>query len=285
MKFYFWVKTAVAASVLLFLISNQEASSATAPTSNCPNSKPAHGNQYPDPNKALTRNCNVAKMGVNWIQLTHGSPFPFTIGAKINIRTFEVWNENGGTNIKDQTVPTGGVWKRADDYKKHNAFDPILNDLVDPNHPLAGTKSGIDNGLFILQPNGDYYILAASNWHILWGSGKKKGNSVTYLDEIADIAITTLTARAVTKANFKGKPVPAGSDNPTLFPQGSVIIIYDDTPDLAGDINIEGIIQNTQPITSTWTNITGKFKSKGVENFRIDHKIVERKSGNNNNNQ
>lgn len=197
-------------------------------------------------------NCKIHKnnqqphTGVNTVVLTKEAPCEFQLPS-VQVKGF-----NAQTRYN---VPIGTYW-RYDYNKAYNlrAMDcngishdfPLSTNLswtndksstrtiftTTPNQAKAITL-GIDNGFLLAQPDGKVYLLvdAGVTCNLFYSQKTSK---------IAENLIKTLKKSSATFKNA-GAATLLRPDLTTTFAAGSVIAIYDDTPDMGGNIDVDAL--------------------------------------------
>lgn len=131
-------------------------------------------------------------------------------------------------------VPIGSYWIRVGNQAHNFGITANYPDVL------------IDNGFILVQPDGKSYLLADA------GAARAGGKTTAQIasDLSAQLgfgATQLLKPDAGSKAdNFK---------NATTFKKGSVIAIYDDTPDMGGSLDISTLISaaDTGGVNLSWT--------------------------------
>lgn len=108
--------------------------------------------------------------------------------------------------------------------------------------PLA-----IDSGFLLAQPDGKVYLLADAG--VAYFASTHKATEKIAEDLIADLKERS---KGISQSPFKvqsfrdaGKGVLLKPSADTTFAKGSVIAIYDDTPDMAGNIDVDALVKYT----------------------------------------
>jgi len=197
-------------------------------------------------------NCKIQKngqqphTGVNTVVLTKEAPCEFQLPS-VQITGF-----NSTTRYN---VPIGTYWR----YDYNSAYNLKAMDCngISHNFPLSTNLSwtqdksstrtiftttpqeakkitlGIDDGFLLAQPDGKVYLLVDAGVTCnVFGSKKTT--------KIAENLITTLKSQSKTFENA-GIATLLQPDVTTTFTEGSVIAIYDDTPDMGGNIDVEAL--------------------------------------------
>lgn len=156
-----------------------------------------------------------------------GSAFPGVSGGgslKISIGTY--WNALGASGSFG-TGFSGGRGGVAHDF------------------PLVDKPAGaplIDNGFILVQPNHKSYLLVDGGMARTAADSQKTAAIASQISQTQGFGDTTLMQPA------------AGSESDdfasaTVFKAGSVIALYDDTPDMNGSIDVEALVAAAKPTT------------------------------------
>jgi len=153
---------------------------------------------------------------------------------------FPEYGTNGRCNGRCTSVD--GAWDVAHSFPY---LDPIKNPGDLGKIPKTnGSQPGyvtMDNGFLLAQPDGQVYLLADAGIAC-------RGNTATFhsTEIVAKDMLMTLKSKYpdIYKVDFKGLRQPVSgsvSDNyltSTVFQTGSVIAVYDDTPDMSGTVDV-----------------------------------------------
>ena len=108
----------------------------------------------------------------------------------------------------------------------------------------------IDNGFILIQPDGKSYLLVDA------GVAQPANRNYKTAAAIASLQSKTLEYGETTTLL---QPIAgSASDNfatSTVFKKGSVIAIYDDTPDMGGSIDVTALVESVVPTSAgfKWT--------------------------------
>ena len=114
----------------------------------------------------------------------------------------------------------------------------------------AGAQVMLDNGFILIQPDGKSYLLVDA------GVAQPARGNYTTAAAIASMQSKTLGYGETTTLL---QPIAgSASDNfatSTVFKKGSVIAIYDDTPDMGGSIDVTALVESVVPTSAgfKWT--------------------------------
>lgn len=160
-------------------------------------------------------NGNAPKSGVYSVVLTKPADCNFTLTSL----------KVGRANTL-QDVPIGSYWKWSASHQKAHAF--ALN---------SNFTTPIDNGFILVQPDGKSYLLADAG--SARSGGKDTATIANDLSRTLGFGDTQLLQPNPGNSadNFKGA---------TVFMKGSVIAIYDDTPDMGGVLDVNSLVSSAQ---------------------------------------
>lgn len=115
----------------------------------------------------------------------------------------------------------------------------------------------IDNGFMLAQPDGKVYLLADAGNYLKSEVGNHKWE---------DVALFWLNSLKSASATFKnaGKIERLAPNSQTVFKKGSVIGLYDDTPDMGGKIDVDSLTKYvvTNNISLNWSIAEDRPKQK-----------------------
>lgn len=175
-------------------------------------------------NCSIEANGDQARLGVYAVVLTTPAPCDFKLPS-VTISSSGLF---GGNSVK---VPIGTYWSGLTGTKAHS-------------FALTGTPANapiIDNGFILIQPDGKSYLLADAGMALpLLPTHQSAGEIASQVSQSLGFGPTELL-----------QPDPGSpSDNyatATVFKAGSVIAIYDDTPDMNGAIEVETLVSDAIP--------------------------------------
>jgi hypothetical protein len=135
-------------------------------------------------------------------------------------------------------VAIGSYWEHKD--SRDALPDGVLG--IAHSFPLIPTPAGapvIDNGFILVQPDNKSYLLVDG------GAALPDSREFRSAATIANLISQTL---GFGKTTLLQPQAGSASDNyasATVFKAGSVVAMYDDTPDMSGLINVEALISST----------------------------------------
>lgn len=171
--------------------------------------------------------------------------------------------------VRPLTVYLGKYWKQnfwvGGNYV-NATYDSFVTEDMKKTPQFTGSW-GIDNGLVLLSPENDdgknvqvqVYLISASNIAQPYAStfaGWKK-----VFQQIANAM-----AKDTGKTYTINETVKSADTN-TVYKPGSVIAIYDDTPDMGGYFDVNGILAQTREVAHP--SGTGGFKLKKVSKQKL----------------
>ena len=180
----------------------------------------------------ITSNGEQPKSGVHAVILTKPAPCDFRL-PKVTV--------SGGVAVADAkapiSVPIGTYWLTPPPCgETPGCVAAHKLPLVD--RP-AGAP-GLDNGFVLIQPDGNSFLLVDA------GIAEQPGYpGFQDLDTIANQVSQTLGFGATKVQQPKPGAADKGFSDGTLFKKGSVIAIYDDTPDMGGVIDVEALVKDS----------------------------------------
>lgn len=169
-------------------------------------------------------NGDQARLGVYAVVLTYPAPCDF----KLPTVTISSSGLFGGDSVK---VPVGTYWSGLTGTTAHS-------------FGLTGAPANaprIDNGFLLIQPDGKSYLLADGGMALpMMPTHQSASDIANQVSQSLGFGPTELL-----------KPDPGSeTDNyatATVFKAGSVIAIYDDTPDMNGAIKVESLVSDAIP--------------------------------------
>jgi hypothetical protein len=192
---------------------------------------------------SIVGNANSKKglpAGTHFVILTNPAPCDFKLPSVIV-----------GSDKPLTEVPIGTYWtswwdrtKTAADWRNpHRKAHDF--DLVSAPQTSKGTDVRIDNGFILLQPDGISYLLVdagvAQPEVAGYKSAKQIANDVSHTLKFGDTVLKQPNPGSVSD-NFASA---------TVFKKGSVIGIYDDTPDMGGTIAIDAFATKLISVDTT----------------------------------
>jgi hypothetical protein len=184
-------------------------------------------------------------LGVYAVVLTQPAPCDFKL-PRVTVSGGLLGGLLGGGSIQ---VPVGSYWSGG-----------FGADGVAHSFSLVGEPSGaprIDNGFLLVQPDNKTYLLVDA------GSARPDSRQYQSASDIANQLSQSLGWGSTTL--LQPDPGSEADDyaTATVFKKGSVIAIYDDTPDMAGHIEVEALLTDVKPEPSKDDDdSTGKKKDK-----------------------
>jgi hypothetical protein len=196
-------------------------------------------------NCAIEASGNQPRVGLHAVILTKPAPCDF------KMPTVTV----GRTPTETGVVPIGTYWEYAWPGAPTTGWKRAHTFAVTAKAPKTtnGINIGLDNGYLLVQPDGVTYLLV--------DAGVANPANPAYKDAAT---IANDLSRSLNFGNTTLKQPVAGSaaDNyatATVFKKGSVIAIYDDTPDMAGVIDVKALINSVNSTLSlSWEAMLGK---------------------------
>ena len=172
--------------------------------------------------------------GVYSVVLTKPAPCDFKLPT-VNVGRGSVRNE----------IEIGTYWK-------------IPKTSIAHSFPLGPTSPGvgIDNGFILIQPDGKSYLLVDAGYAFPSHSNYKSAAAVASMQsKTLGYGETTTLLQPI---------AGSASDNfatSTLFKKGSVIALYDDTPDMGGSIDVTALVQSAVSTSAgfKWTARFGPY--------------------------
>jgi len=174
------------------------------------------------------------RTGVYFVVLTKPAPCDFKL-SKVMVQGMHpvVLSDQIAINYYPPTdVAIGTYWTTSPAVKIAHNF-PLVE--VGPK-----TKDGppvrLDNGFILVQPDHNSYLLADG------GSAVPTHKSFKPAQTIANDISQTLSYGGTTLLQPSAGQASDNFASATLFKKGSVIAIYDDTPDMAGNIDVNALV-------------------------------------------
>lgn len=204
---------------------------------------------------AISANGEQAYPGVYAVVLTNPAPCDFRL-PHVTITSFAILGF-GGDKV---TLPIGSYWTDTSFFDGEKAHE-FATGAEPANVPR------IDNGFLLVQPDGKTYLLADA------GMAHRSNPMFKPTSEIANQLSQTLGFGPTELL----QPDPGSeADNyatATVFKKGSVIAVYDDTPDMAGGIEVAALVEDFTEVDDSTGSTPGD--GPGADNKGGGHDTID----------
>lgn len=189
-------------------------------------------------------NCGIQSNGQqavpgNWAAiLTNPAPCDF------RLPTVGITDLESGFSAR---IPIGSYWSWDQNDSAMALAQSFGGDIAHPFNLNSNYNIRIDNGFILIQPDNKSYLLV--------DAGQARPNSQQYLSAGA-IASNLSQALGFGSTTLMQPSAGMAGDNfagSTVFKKGSVIALYDDTPDMHGSVDVNSLIAVSVPVVSIFT--------------------------------